>query len=124
MSKNSNCIRSRSVIARYLGIGAMLLATMGLAPAVVAADDDSTHRSAEATGAPERQQGFASDRQRTASGLTLSIDDAVAGEEVRASHQEANGAAKARSEAQSGEAQSVRTISPNDPEWDQVHQGG
>jgi hypothetical protein len=159
MSTNSHCIRSSRAVARYLGIASVLLATIGLCPAVAAADD-ATYQTAAAPSTPEQQQASASAPQRTATGLLLSVGDAgivlhrsaepdlrlavdrgtrVAldgrsasvsdlrrGSEVRASYQETNGVAKAiRIDARRGDgSQPVQTMSPDDPEWDSVHQGG
>jgi hypothetical protein len=145
-------------IARELGIAAVLLATIGLAPAITAADD-AAFRSATAPAASEGRPMVETAEQRTAVGLVASIDNgrialrrgaepdlrltvdggthvAVdgrtaslaelrSGQEVRASYQEANGVAKATQiEARSAQGAPVRTMSPDDPEWDQAHVGG
>jgi hypothetical protein len=156
MSTNSRCIDSLRTVARALGSAAVLFATIGLAPAVAAADDDVNYQAA----APEQQQAAASAPQHVAKGLLLSVEGAAIvlhqgaqpdlrltidggthiamdgqavsasalrqGEEVRASYQEANGVARAiRIDARSGaDAATVQTMSPDDPEWDSVHQGG
>jgi len=151
-------IRSFRPVARELGIAAVLLAAIGLAPAITAADDAAS-RTATAPAAPEGQPMVESAEQRTAFGLVASVDNGRialhrgaepglrltvdggthvtldgrtaslsklhGGQEVRASYQETNGVAKATQiEAHSAQGQPVRTMSPDDPEWDQVHQGG
>ena len=58
-------------------------------------------------------------------GRTASVSALRGGQEVRASYEEANGVAKAtKIEAQSAQGQPVRTMSPDDPAWDQAHSGG
>ncbi len=141
MSRNSYCIRSGRAVARDLGIAAVLLATMGLSPVVAAADDDASarqrtarglllsvddagivlHRSAE----PDLRLTVDAGTHVAKDGQSASVSDLRGGEEVRASYQEADGVAKAiRIEAQSEEGQPVRTMSPDDPAWNEVHQGG
>jgi hypothetical protein len=149
MSTNSYYIHTRRAAARELAIAGVLLATIGLAPVVARAGDATTDRSAMEPGAPERtatglltsvadwviviHRSAQPDLWLTIdggthvalNGQTATVSALREGQEVRASYRETNGDAKAiRVEAHSEDGQPVRVMSPNDPEWNQTHQGG
>jgi hypothetical protein len=152
MSMNWYCIRSGRAVARELGIAAALVATVGLAPVIAAAADAETNPSAMESQDTAPKQTAAGSVSSVAEGLIVlhrsaepdlrlivdgethvAVDGQDApmsalreGQEVRASYQETGGAAKAiRIDALSAESQPmIRAMSPNDPEWEQTHQGG
>jgi hypothetical protein len=138
MSNDAYRVHSLNVTMRRAAVAAALLAVAALAPAL-AAGDDATHtasglvlavdeagivvrRSAE----PDLRLTVDPATQVARDGQNTSVSDLRPGEEVRAAYEETNGVAKAiRIDAQGAAGSSnVRTISPDDPEWDQVHQGG
>lgn len=58
-------------------------------------------------------------------GRGVSVSALREGQEVHAKYEETNGVARATGiEAQTESGQPVRSMSPNDPEWNEVHQGG
>jgi hypothetical protein len=144
MSTHPYRIRSLRLAAHDLGIGAVLLATIALGPSVAAAGDDAASSSATQCttvglvaavdgGRVVLHRGTAPDLRLTVGegtpvaldGRASSVSALRGGQEVRASYEETNGGAKAlRIEAQSAQGQPVRTMSPDDPEWDQAHPGG
>jgi hypothetical protein len=79
------------------------------------------HRSA----APDLQLSVDGGTYVAVDGQSASVSSLRSGQEVRASYQESNGVARAiEIQAQNGQGQPVRSMSPNDPEWGQTHQGG
>ncbi len=139
MSKNVSCIGSRA-IARDLWIAALLVATMGLVPGVAAAGPDAGEHTAKGLllsvkpGEIVLQRSTEPDLRLTLDeatnvamdGRSASSSDLREGDQVRAAYQETDGVARAiRIDGQRGEtATTVQTMSPDDPAWDQVHQGG
>jgi hypothetical protein len=136
MRTNPKSTQSRRSVALDLAIAAVL-ATFAVAPAIAVADpDDDASRAAR--GALEQEQTPADAAQPAAAaidGQSASTSDAREGSDVRTSYQGTGGTSSgSRSEprradearaVQSGEdAQPVQTMSPSDPEWDSVHQGG
>jgi len=116
MSTNSYRSRSCIAVARSLVIVAAL-PTFALAPVVAAAGDDATDPPVAQPRAPEQQQEL--------DGNGASVSAPSEGQDVRASYQGTGGEAKtSRSEAQTEEKQAVHVMTPDDPEWEQTHQGG
>jgi hypothetical protein len=138
MSKDAKRIRSLTVTMRHAAVAAVLLAAAALAPTHAAGDDATrtasglvlavdeagivVRRSAE----PDLRLTVDPATHVARDGQSTSVSDLRPGEEVRAAYAETNGVAKAiRIDAQgSSEGTNVRTMSPDDPEWNQTHDGG
>jgi hypothetical protein len=127
-------------LSRALGMAALLLG-VGVAPAVASASGDASAREQSARGPVASVDGAAIVLHRTAepdlhlvvepgtrvamNGRSASVSDLQEGEEVRASYQESNGVATAtRIDAEGDDGGSVQLMSPDDPEFAQLHQGG
>jgi hypothetical protein len=112
----------RARVERRLYVAAALAATIGLAPAARADPDRAGSASPREVRAEEQSAA-----------TSASTPELREGDEVRASYQDANGETRAiriepkrESAGKEGieEGHAVQTMSPDDPEWDQVHQGG
>jgi hypothetical protein len=149
MLTNTTGIRSsHRIVARGLGMATALLAMTGVPPAAARADCEDAHAST-ATGSVLSVDTSAIVLHRAAKpDLRLTVDEGTSvamdgrnasiaelrqGKEVRASYQDANGVARAiridakgegGSVMRADEGQAVQTMSPDDPEWNDVHQGG